>query len=70
MKPKHKAKVNVSNAYGSRSVAKGMGGNGGSEILDFILDKKLGILVLVPGDSVESVEICEVEKGGRYSGKN
>ncbi len=33
-------------------------------ILSFLLGEKKKIMILVPGDSVEEVSICEVKEGG------
>lgn len=37
-------------------------------LLDFLFGKKMSVLVLSPGDSVQTVEIREVKEGGKYHG--
>ena len=36
-----------------------------SKMLDLLLGKKVNLLVITPGDSVETVEIKEIREGGR-----
>ena len=35
-----------------------------SKMLDLLFGKKVNLLVITPGDSVETVEIKEIRKGG------
>jgi hypothetical protein len=41
-----------------------------SRLLNLLLGEKVGLLVITPGDSVETVEIREVKKGGTEDGQN
>ncbi|QNO17908.1 hypothetical protein [Caproicibacterium amylolyticum] len=41
-----------------------------SRLLNMILGEEVGLLVITPGDSVETVEIREVKKGGTEDGNN
>ncbi len=41
-----------------------------SRLLNLLLGEKVGLLVITPGDSVETVEIREVKKGRTEDGQN
>jgi hypothetical protein len=38
-----------------------------SKMLDLLFGKKVSLLVITPGDSVETVEIKEIREGGVYN---
>lgn len=58
---KHKVTINVANEVGERSpVIESKKLSVRSRILKFLLGEKLGILVVTPGESVETVEIKEI----------
>lgn len=67
MNRKHKVKINVSNS--NSPVIESRKETIRSRALDFIFGQKVGVLVVVPGDTVESVEIHEIERGGKNYGK-
>jgi hypothetical protein len=62
---KHKVCINVSRRDGTKiPVLRGGQRTIRSRILDFLLGEKVGVLVLTPGRSVETVEIRELAEGG------
>lgn len=70
MDPKHKVTINVTNPGGIRSpVVKGNRKSIRSRLLERLFGEKVGVLVITPGDSVETVEIKEIRKGGEEDGK-
>jgi len=62
---KHKVTINVTNHDGERrSVIQSSRKTIRNRMLDFLLGKKFNLLVITPGDSVETVEIREIKEGG------
>lgn len=61
----HKVTINVTKPNGERNrVVQGERKTIRSRVLDVLLGKKMNLLVITPGDSVETVEIKEIQKGG------
>ena len=62
---KHRVCINVTDADGSRErVLKGGTLSLPSKVLRWLLGEQTEILVLTPGQSVQSVEIREISEGG------
>jgi hypothetical protein len=62
---KHKVTINVTKPDGIRDpVLKSGWQTIRSRLLTLLFGEKAGILVITPGDSVETVEIKEIRKGG------
>ena len=62
---KHKVTINVTDGLGaSANVLTSNKYLFRRRLLNFLLGEKVSILVVTPGDSVESVEIHELKKGG------
>ncbi|KYG28203.1 hypothetical protein [Alkalihalobacillus trypoxylicola] len=65
MSLKHKVTINVAKTGGDRSpVIQSSRKTIRSRMLDFLFGKKVSLLVITPGDSVETVEIRELKEGG------
>lgn len=65
MSLKHKVTINVAKPCGERSpVIQSSRKTFRSKLLDFLFGKKVSLLVITPGDSVETVEIKEIREGG------
>ncbi len=63
---KHKVCINVTDPSGNKqSVLKGGIRTIPSKLLTFFLGENTEVLVLTPGQSVESVEIHEIKEGGK-----
>lgn len=67
---KHKVLISVASGDGGeepviRSGSRQIRGR----ILDMLFGAKVGVLVMTPGESVESVEIREIGKGGTGDGQ-
>lgn len=61
----HKVIINVTDPNGEKTrVVEGKRKTVRSRMLDLLFGKKVNLLVITPGDSVETVEIKEVQKGG------
>lgn len=61
----HKVIINVTDQHGEKTrVVEGKRKTVRSRMLDLLLGKKVNLLVITPGDSVETVEIKESKKGG------
>lgn len=61
----HKVIINVTDENGNKTrVVEGKRKTVRSRMLDLLFGKKVNLLVITPGDSVETVEIKEVQKGG------
>ncbi|WP_418790939.1 hypothetical protein [Phosphitispora sp. TUW77] len=41
-----------------------------SKLLDLLFGEKMGVIVITPGDSVETVEIKEIKEGGTEHEQN
>ncbi len=64
MNLKHKVTINVTSPDGIRSpVLQSGSGKIRSRLLNLLFGEKMGIVVITPGDSVETVEIKEIRKG-------
>lgn len=62
---KHKVTINVAKPGGGRSpVIQSSRQTLRSKLLDLLFGKKVSLLVITPGDSVETVEIKEIREGG------
>ena len=65
MSLKHKVTINVARPGGERSsVIQSSRKTIRTRMLDFLFGKKASLLVIAPGDSVETVEIKEIKEGG------
>ncbi|HCQ5654175.1 hypothetical protein CS063_02685 [Sporanaerobium hydrogeniformans] len=65
MSLKHKVTINVARPGGERSsVIQSSRKTIRTRMLDFLFGKKVSLLVITPGDSVETVEIKEIKEGG------
>ncbi|WP_416148926.1 hypothetical protein ACM26V_22075 [Salipaludibacillus sp. HK11] len=65
MSLKHKVIINVEKPGGGRSsVIQSSKKTIRSKLLDWLLGKKVSLLVITHGDSVETVEIRELKEGG------
>ena len=64
MNLKHRVRINVTDSVGNKqTVLRGGVQNIPRRIAQWLFGENLEILVLTPGQSVESVEIHEVKKG-------
>jgi hypothetical protein len=61
---KHKVCIGVSKQGEKTNVLKAGQKTMRNKLLDFMLGGKIGVFVLTPGASVESVEIREIQEGG------
>lgn len=69
MSLKHKVTINVTTPSGvSTPVLRSNRYMMRSKLLDFLFGEKVSILVVSPGDSVETVEIHELKEGGNKHG--
>jgi hypothetical protein len=67
---KHKVTINVTKPDGIREpVLKSGSLKLRSRLLNLLLGEKVGLLLITPGDSVETVEIREIREGGSEYGK-
>ena len=65
MSLKHKVTINVTKPNGEkRSVIQSSRKTIRTRMIDFLFGKKVSLLVITPGDSVETVEIKEIKEGG------
>lgn len=65
MSLKHKVTINVAKPDGGKSpVIQSSRKTIRTRMLDFLFGKKASLLVITPGDSVETVEIKEIKEGG------
>lgn len=65
MSLKHKVTINVAKPGGLRSpVIQSSRQTIRSKLLDLLFGRKVNLLVVTSGDSVETVEIKEIRKGG------
>ena len=68
---KHRVTISVTRPGGIRDpVLKSGSLKLRSRLLNLLLGEKVDLLVITPGDSVETVEIREVKKGGTEDGQN
>ncbi len=67
MSLKHKVTINIAHPSGNpKPVVESGTRQLRKRLLNFLLGEKMNVIVLTPGDSVESVEIREVKGGERY----
>lgn len=66
---KHKVKVSVSNKPQTGNVITCRSVTIRERILRFFIGDKRKITVLIPGDRVGEIDICEAERGGEDSGQ-
>ncbi len=65
MSLKHKVTINVAKPGSDKTrVIESSKKTVRSKMLDWLLGKNVGLLVITPGDSVETVEIKELKEGG------
>ncbi len=65
MSLKHKVTIKVAKPNGIRDpVIKGGSKSIRSKLLNWLFGEKVGVFVITPGDSVETVEIKEIKEGG------
>lgn len=65
MSLRHKVTINVAKPNGeNNSVIQSTRKTIRTRMLDFLFGKKASLLVITPGDSVETVEIKEIKEGG------
>jgi hypothetical protein len=65
MSLKHRVTINVAGPGGLKnSVIESGRKTMRSKLLDFLFGEKVSLLVVTPGDTVETVEIREIRKGG------
>lgn len=62
---KHNLKISVSKKPQTGGIVSCRNVSIREHILRFLLGDKQRLTILVPGDTVEEVAICEVSKGGR-----
>jgi hypothetical protein len=68
---KHKVTINVAKPGGIRDpVLKSSSGRFRSRLLNLLFGEKVGVIVITPGDSVETVEIKEIKEGGTEHEQN
>ena len=65
----HKVTINVSKGGGSQEVIRSHQTSIRSRILNLLLGMPVGLMVIMPGDTVETVEIKEM-KGEARHGQN
>ena len=65
---KHKLKISVSKAPQTAGVVTCRSVGIRERILRFLFGNKQRVTILIPGDSVEEVAICEEMKGGEKDG--
>jgi len=71
MSLKHKVTINVAKPGGLRSpVIQSSRQTIRSKLLDLLFGRKVSLLVVTPGDSVETVEIKEIKEGGAEHEQN
>jgi hypothetical protein len=68
---KHKVTINVTGPGGIRDpVLRSGRASLPRRLLNILFGEKVGLIVVTPGDSVETVEIREVKEGGKGDGKD
>ncbi|MCX7749197.1 MAG: hypothetical protein N2645_20230 [Clostridia bacterium] len=71
MNLKHKVTINVTRPGEIRNpVLKSGSQTIRSKLLNLLFGEKVGLIVITPGDSVESVEIKEIKEGGMANEQN
>lgn len=64
MSLKHKVRISVSRPQRKSEVIRSGSREIRSKLLDFLFGEKVGVFVLTPGRTVETVEIRELPEGG------
>lgn len=64
MSLKHKVRISVSRPKRTAEVIRSGSREIRSKLLDFLFGEKVGVFVLTPGRTVETVEIQELPDGG------
>lgn len=67
---KHKVKISVSDKPQTGGVLTCRNVTIRDRLLRFLLGDKSKVTVLIPGDTVGEIAICEAEKGGDANGKS
>ena len=67
---KHKLKISVSKAPQTGGIVSCRGVSVRERLLRFLFGDERKVTVLIPGDSVKEIAICEGGKGGDGSGQN
>ena len=68
---KHKVTINVTSPDGIRSPVLQSGSQRiYRRLLELLFGEKVGVIVITPGDSVETVEIKEIKEGGVDHGQS
>lgn len=66
---KHKVKISVSNKPKTGGLITCRNVTIRERLLRFLIGDKKKVTVLIPGDSVGEIDICEAEEGGDNSGQ-
>jgi len=65
---RHKVYINVTHQDGSKNpVIRSGTMQIRSRLLDFLFGEKVGVIVLTPGNTVETVEIKEIKERGEFN---
>lgn len=67
---KHRIRINVTDEKSKTKVLEGAERRLPMKLLRFLFGEFTTVYLLSPGQSVESVEVHEVEKGENHNGKN
>ena len=67
---KHKLKISVSNEPQTGGIVPCRNVSIRERLLRFLFGDKRKVTVLIPGDSVREIAICETGKGGDGNGQN
>ena len=67
---KHKVRISVSEKPQTGGIVTCRNVTIRDRLLRFLLGDKSKVMVLVPGDSVGEIAICEAEKGGNANGQS
>ena len=71
MSLKHKIRISVSRPKrGTSEIIRSGSREIRSRLLNFLFGEKVGVFVLTPGRTVQSVEICEMPEGGEADGQD
>jgi hypothetical protein len=67
---RHKIIICVGRSTDAPEIIKGASRTVRGRLLDLLFGEKVGVLVLTPGRTVETVEIRELPEGGEHDGEN
>lgn len=67
---KHRIRINITDEKSKTKVLEGAERRLPMKLLRFLFGEFTTVYLLSPGQSVESVEVHEVKKGGNLNGKN